>query len=186
MSWVIYGFYFVPDCPINIWHHMLCYLPNIYHYITFTRRLWREYIIWVRAVFPSRLSAVLQWFWCKRSLNNTEWMRCINRGEHWKDCRVIEESPNDKMSVWVIVPTALCWAETCMGYEKCRVEKCEWSWDEVFEKHDRSDTNGETWEQRGSLKSWNKTGIGWESWSASVEKERMDEYRMARKVLCRE
>ena len=29
MSWVFPGFYFVPHCPINIWYHMLCYLPNI-------------------------------------------------------------------------------------------------------------------------------------------------------------
>ena len=43
VSWVFSGFYCVPDCAINIWHHMLCYLPNIYNYITFTAFLYREY-----------------------------------------------------------------------------------------------------------------------------------------------
>ena len=37
MSWMFSGFY----CAINIWHHMLCYLPNIYNYITFTASLER-------------------------------------------------------------------------------------------------------------------------------------------------
>ena len=41
MSWVFSGFYFVPHCPINIWYHMLCYLRNIYNYITFTASLER-------------------------------------------------------------------------------------------------------------------------------------------------
>ena len=36
MSCMFSGFYFVPHCPINIYHCMLCYLPNIYNYITFT------------------------------------------------------------------------------------------------------------------------------------------------------
>ena len=31
MSRVFSGFYFVPHCAINIWHNMLCYLPNIYN-----------------------------------------------------------------------------------------------------------------------------------------------------------
>ena len=31
MSWVFSGFYFVPRCVINIWQHILCYLPNIYN-----------------------------------------------------------------------------------------------------------------------------------------------------------
>ena len=39
MSWAFYAFYFVPHCPINIWYYMLCYLPNIYNYITFTASL---------------------------------------------------------------------------------------------------------------------------------------------------
>ena len=30
MSWV-FSVFFVPHCAINIWHHMLCYLPNIYN-----------------------------------------------------------------------------------------------------------------------------------------------------------
>ena len=30
MSLVFSGFYFVPHRAINIWHHVLCYLPNIY------------------------------------------------------------------------------------------------------------------------------------------------------------
>ena len=41
MSWSFPGFYFVPYCPINIWYHILCYLPNIYNYITFTASLER-------------------------------------------------------------------------------------------------------------------------------------------------
>ena len=41
MSWVFSGFYFVPHCTINIWHHMLCYLLNIYNYIMFTVSLER-------------------------------------------------------------------------------------------------------------------------------------------------
>ena len=41
MSWVFSGFYFVPHCSINICHHMLCYLPNIYNYITLTASLER-------------------------------------------------------------------------------------------------------------------------------------------------
>ena len=36
MSWMFSGFYCVPNCAINIWHHMLFYLPNIYNYIMFT------------------------------------------------------------------------------------------------------------------------------------------------------
>ena len=36
MSWMFSVFYCVSNCAINIWHHMLCYLPNIYNYITFT------------------------------------------------------------------------------------------------------------------------------------------------------
>ena len=39
---VFSGFYIVPHCAINIWHHMLCYLTNIYNYITFTASLRRE------------------------------------------------------------------------------------------------------------------------------------------------
>ena len=27
MSWMFSGFYCVPHCAINIWHHRLCYLP---------------------------------------------------------------------------------------------------------------------------------------------------------------
>ena len=42
MSWMFSGFYGVPHCAINIWHHILCYLPNIYNYITFTASLERE------------------------------------------------------------------------------------------------------------------------------------------------
>ena len=30
MSWMFSGFYFVSRCTIDIWHHMLCYLTNIY------------------------------------------------------------------------------------------------------------------------------------------------------------
>ena len=41
ISWVFSGFYFVPHCVINIWYRMLCYLPNIYNYITFTASLER-------------------------------------------------------------------------------------------------------------------------------------------------
>ena len=41
MTWVLSGFDFVQHCEINIWHHMLCYLPNIYNYITFTASLER-------------------------------------------------------------------------------------------------------------------------------------------------
>ena len=55
MSWVLCGFYFVPHCVINIFHNMLCYLPDIYNYITFAASL----EVTVRAVFPSSLSAVL-------------------------------------------------------------------------------------------------------------------------------
>ena len=39
MSWMLSCFYCVPHCAINIWHLMLCYLPNIYNYITFTPSL---------------------------------------------------------------------------------------------------------------------------------------------------
>ena len=60
MSWMFSSFYCVPHWAINIWHHMLCYLPNIYNYRMFTASL--ESTIWVRAVFPSSLNAVLQWF----------------------------------------------------------------------------------------------------------------------------
>ena len=42
MPWMFSDFYCVPNCAIIIWHHLLCYLPNIYNYIT-SRRLWREY-----------------------------------------------------------------------------------------------------------------------------------------------
>ena len=41
MSWMFSGFYCVPNCAINIWHHMLCYLPNIYNYVTFAASLER-------------------------------------------------------------------------------------------------------------------------------------------------
>ena len=41
MPWMFPGFYCVPSCAINIWHHMLCYLPNIYNYITFMASLER-------------------------------------------------------------------------------------------------------------------------------------------------
>ena len=40
MSWVFSGFYLVPHCGINIWHHMLCF-QNIYNYITFMASLER-------------------------------------------------------------------------------------------------------------------------------------------------
>ena len=43
MFCVFSGFYFVPHCAINIWHHMLCYLPNIHIIIKCSWRLWREY-----------------------------------------------------------------------------------------------------------------------------------------------
>ena len=41
MSWVFSGFYFVPHRAINIWHHMPCFLLNIYYNITFTASLKR-------------------------------------------------------------------------------------------------------------------------------------------------
>ena len=41
ISGIFSGFYCVPHCAINIWHHMLCYLPNINNYITFTASLER-------------------------------------------------------------------------------------------------------------------------------------------------
>ena len=46
-------FYCVPHCAINIWHNMLCYLPNIYNYITFTASLER-----VQFEFMQSLSVV--------------------------------------------------------------------------------------------------------------------------------
>ena len=42
MSSMFSGFYCVPNCAINIWHHMLCYLPNIYNSMKFTASR-REY-----------------------------------------------------------------------------------------------------------------------------------------------
>ena len=51
MSWVFSGSYIVPHCPINIWHHMLCYLPNIYNYVTFTVSLERVQFEFVQS-FP--------------------------------------------------------------------------------------------------------------------------------------
>ena len=51
MSWVFSGFYFVPHCAINIWHHMLCYLPNVYNYITFRVSLERVQFEFVQS-FP--------------------------------------------------------------------------------------------------------------------------------------
>ena len=47
----VFWFYFVPHCSINIWHHMLCYLPDIYNYITFTASLEREQFEFVQS-FP--------------------------------------------------------------------------------------------------------------------------------------
>ena len=41
MSWRFSGFYCVPNCAINIWHHMLCYLTNIYNYLMFMASLER-------------------------------------------------------------------------------------------------------------------------------------------------
>ena len=41
MSWMFSSFYCVPDCAINSWDHMLCYLPNIYNYMMFTASLER-------------------------------------------------------------------------------------------------------------------------------------------------
>ena len=41
MSWMFSGLYCVPHCAINIWHHMLCYHPNIYNYIKYTASLER-------------------------------------------------------------------------------------------------------------------------------------------------
>ena len=41
MSLVFSEFYFVPHRAINSWHHMLCYLKNIYNHITFTASLER-------------------------------------------------------------------------------------------------------------------------------------------------
>ena len=43
--------FFVPNCAINIWHRMLCYLPNIYNYITFTAFLERVQFEFVQS-FP--------------------------------------------------------------------------------------------------------------------------------------
>ena len=51
MSWVFSGFYFVPHCAINIWHDMLCHLPNIYNNITFTASLERVQFEFVQS-FP--------------------------------------------------------------------------------------------------------------------------------------
>ena len=51
MSWMFFGFYCVSHCAINIWHHMLCYLPNIYNYITFTASQERAQIEFVQS-FP--------------------------------------------------------------------------------------------------------------------------------------
>ena len=45
MSWMFSVFYCVPHCAINIWHHMLCYLPYIYNYITFTASLERVQLL---------------------------------------------------------------------------------------------------------------------------------------------
>ena len=51
MSWMFFGFYCVPHCAINICHHMLCYLPNIYNNITFTASLERVQFEFVQS-FP--------------------------------------------------------------------------------------------------------------------------------------
>ena len=47
MSLMFSGFYCVPNCAINIWHHM----PNIYNYITFTASLDRVQFEFVKS-FP--------------------------------------------------------------------------------------------------------------------------------------
>ena len=51
MSWMFSVFYCVPHCAINIWHNMLCYLPNIYNYITFTASVERVQFEFVQS-FP--------------------------------------------------------------------------------------------------------------------------------------
>ena len=51
MPWMFSGFYCVPNCAINIWRHLLCYLPNIYNYITFMASLERVQFEFVQS-FP--------------------------------------------------------------------------------------------------------------------------------------
>ena len=51
MSGMFSGFYVVPHRAINIWRHMLCYLPNIYNCITFTASLKRVQFEFVQS-FP--------------------------------------------------------------------------------------------------------------------------------------
>ena len=60
MSWTFSGLNFVSDCTITIWHHMLCYLPKICNYITFTAALERVQKEFVQS-FP-------QQFECSTSL----------------------------------------------------------------------------------------------------------------------
>ena len=69
MSRVFSVFYFVPHCPINIWYHMLCYLPNIYNYITFMASLER---VKFELMQSFTVVEVLYFsdFVCKRSLNS--------------------------------------------------------------------------------------------------------------------
>ena len=50
LPWMFSGIY-VPNCAINIWHHMLCYRSNIYNYITFTASLERVQFEFVQS-FP--------------------------------------------------------------------------------------------------------------------------------------
>ena len=69
MSWMFSGFYWVPNCVINIWHHMLCYIPNIYNYITFTASLERVQFEYVQS-FKVLLVLYFSDFVCKRSLNS--------------------------------------------------------------------------------------------------------------------
>ena len=69
ISWIFSGFYCVPHCAINIWHHMLCYLSNIYNYITFTASL---EIVQFEFMQSFRVVKELYFsdFVCKRSLNS--------------------------------------------------------------------------------------------------------------------
>ena len=96
----VFWFYFVPHCPINIWHHMLCYVPNIYNYITFT----------------ASLESSSQWFKCCTSMIlyvNVRWIAsiaCMSFAFHgfqsWQQYSSIGEWQEiSRVSAWESAPT---------------------------------------------------------------------------------
>ena len=65
----VFSAWFLYCANINIWHHMLCYLTNIYNYITFIGSLERVQFKFVQS-FPVVSVLYFSDFACKRSLNS--------------------------------------------------------------------------------------------------------------------